>query len=300
MVDKIRSLDRKFSMERFYSITGGSRQKYDQLKRSFYVKRNLEEELVSKVRDWRKEHPSMGSRVLYQSMSEAGIDIPIGISAFEKLLSKRGLTIQSRKRYLPRTSDGHGKNNHPNLANGLVLNNINQLICADITYFQIQLQWFYLFVLKDVYSQRLISLIPSQDMKAINAVKTLYDLEKIRGQKVLKGCIHHSDNGSQYESKQFLQKLCELQMKISRAATCDQNGSVEQMNHIIKNMYLYRMGISTFEELKKACCKVQLLMNEHRAVKQLNGLTVAKFEQRIGNLYSGHRPQKIMYDFSSH
>ena len=298
VVDKIKSLDRKYSMERFYQTTGGSRQKYGQLKLVSKSKKSLEDTIISYVRSWRVNHPSMGSRVLYQSMSEAGIDIPFGITAFEKLMSRKGLTVQTRKRFFPRTSDGKGKNNHPNLTNGLILNDINQHIAADITYFQINQRWYYLFLLKDVYSQRLISLIPSKNLQAIHAVKTLFDLKKLRGKKALHSCIHHSDNGSQYESRQFLQRLADLKLRVSRAESCDQNGSIEQMNHIVKNMYLHHMGITNFKHLTKACRKVIRLMNEGRSIKQLNGMSVDQFEQKLIDLPDDHKPIKVMHDFS--
>ena len=298
-VTKIRSLDKSYSMERFYSILGKSRQTYHKalLTQQKVVERD--QQIIAHVMEWRSRHPRMGSRALYYTMIESGVDLPIGVNSFERLLSQKNLTVGTAKRSSPLTSDGLGRRNYPNLTNGLVLNDINQLIAADITYFWLRSKWCYLFILKDVYSQRIISLIPSENMKARNAVQTLIDLKRLRGKKALRNCIHHSDNGSQYEAQSYKNMLQKLNMKISRAKSCSQNGSLEQANHIVKNMYLRHFGIRTFSELKSACKKVKRLMNNERAVKLIGNITVDHFEQSLRQLPLEERIQKTMYDFDN-
>lgn len=297
MVDRLSGLERKYSMERFYEVMGGSRQNFHQRMDRFREKQKVESQIIEQVRLWRKDHPRMGSRTMYGSMKAAGIDLPIGVTAFENLMVKYGLTIRKVKRSFPQTSDGKGNRNYPNLTNGLVLNDINQLVSTDITYFWVADRWCYLFVLKDVYSQHLLSLLPSRNMNSENAIRMLKELEKTRGPTDLEGCIHHSDNGSQFDSRQVLDHLKRLKMQVSRAASCKQNGSCEQMNHIIKNMYLKHFGIRSFDDLVAACRKTKRLMNEYRAVKQLGYRTVQAFEQHILRLRPDQRPKKELHDF---
>ena len=285
-------------MERFYEVLGGSRQNFHQRMSRFRKKTEVERRIIEEVRLWRQDHPGMGSRTMYQSMKGAGIGVPIGVTAFENLMAKHGLTMGKMKRSFPQTSDGKGKGNYPNLTNGLVLDDINQLVSTDITYFWVTDRWCYLFVLKDVYSQNLLSLLPSRDMNGDNAVRILEELEKTRGPGDLEGCIHHSDNGSQFDSSKVLAHLQRLKMRVSRADSCEQNGSCEQMNHIVKNMYLRHFGIRNFDDLVTACRKTKRLMNEQRAVKQLGYRTVQAFEQYILRLDPGQRPKRELYDFS--
>ena len=146
-------------------------------------------------------YPSMGGRPLYYTMLNQGEHIPKGVNKFERLIKNNDLTVGVAKKSGPHTSDGFGKRAYPNLTNGLVLTDINQLLVADITYIWISNRWCYLFMLKDVYSQRLISIVPSENMKEENAFKTLLECEKLRGRKSLQACIYHSDNGSQYEAE---------------------------------------------------------------------------------------------------
>ena len=254
--------------------------------------------MLSIARSWRDRHPKMGCRSLYYSIKSSGASMPMGVNAFERLMSREGLTVRRIKRSIPMTSDGKGRKTYTNLTNGLILNGINQLVVADITHIRIEDQWHYLFCLKDVYSQRLISLTPSKDMRAEKAVATLQDLVKIRGKSSLKGCIHHSDNGSQYDAFIFLDRLSSLEMEVSRAENCIENGSSEQMHHITKNMYIKPAYVNSFEQLQQVCKRVKSLINHERAVKQLGYKTVVQFEQWIASIPEEERPEKILYDFN--
>lgn len=297
-VRKIRRLDRAYSMEKFYAEIGGSRQLYAQLATGKEITIAMEQEILDKVRRWRVDHPQMGSRTLFYSMKERGEELPIGVTSFERLMSKHHMTVGIARRSGPFTSDGLGSRQYPNLTNGLVLNDINQLVVADITFFWITPKWHYLFVLKDVYSQRIISLVPSENMYAEKALQNVFELKKLRGEEHLNGCIFHSDNGSQYDSKSMINTLTSLNMRISRSQTCTQNGSSEQGHHIIKNMYLKHYGIQTFRELKIACKKVKRMMNEERSINQLGNMTVQRFEELIGRKTGEPNPIKTLYDFN--
>ncbi len=228
------SLDSSIVKERLYRLIGRTRQSYSKAKEREIQMISVENEVLEEVRKWRRHHPKMGSRQTFFSLKESGVEVPMGVTNFEKLLSRAKMTVGQARRSNPKTSDGKGGRSYPNLTNGLIINDINQLVVADITYFWVVEKWYYLFTLKDVYSQRLISLIPSDNLEAVNAEATLKDLSKLRGKRNLKGCIHHSDNGSQYGADDFLTRLARMKMQISRAEECKQNGSSEQLNHIIR------------------------------------------------------------------
>lgn len=285
-------------MEDFYKLIGRSRQSYEQQRKRNEANLKVEEHLISLVKQMRQDHPRMGSRTMYHTLDELGFKVPIGITRFEQLLSRSEMTVGTAKSRSPRTSDGLGKRNYRNLTNGLSINNINQLIVGDITYFWVASRWCYIFVLKDVYSQRVISMIPSENLKAHNALANLNELVALRGENSLKDCIFHSDNGSQYESAAFTKELDRLNMQISRSEICAQNGSIEQCNHIIKNMYLEHLGIRSYEDLVHNCKKVQHLINYERTIEQLGNISSDKFEQQIKLLNKKERPIKTMYDFT--
>jgi len=235
---------------------------------------------------------------MYHSLKASGIEILIGINKFEKLLAANNLTVNKIGKYGPKTSDGKGKREYPNLANNLIINGINQLIVGDITYYWVEDKWHFIFTLKDVYSQRILSLHPSKQMQAKDGVICLFECEKLRGKRRLKNAIHHTDNGSQYESAIYKHELQRLKLKISRAEKCQQNGSAEQLNYIIKNMYLDKWNIRTFRELVQACKELKYINNHQRAIKQLRYLTPIDYEKEIQNIPSNKRLNKQMHDFT--
>jgi transposase InsO family protein len=243
----------------------------------------------------------MGSRSLYYSIKNiGGIDLGMGVNKFEQLMSTSGMTVKPLRSRIVKTSDGKGKGHYPNLTNGLVLNNVNQLIVGDITYYDIiDDQWSYIFTLKDIYSQRILGLVPSLSMEASFAYQCLEQAFSQRKDVDLKGCIHHSDNGSQYDSKVYKKMLTDAEIHISRADNCLENGSAENLNSIVKNMYLKPWGIRTFKELQQACQELMYVNNYQRAIEQLGQLSPNQFEQLIAKLHPDERPKKVLYDFNN-
>jgi putative transposase len=258
------------------------------------------EQIIPIVREWRIKHPRMGSRALYYSIKNVGgIDLGLGVNRFEQLMSTSGLTIKPGRTRIVKTSDGKGKGDYPNLINGLILDNVNQLIAGDITYYNIDGQCSYIFTLKDIYSQRVLGLIPSLTMEASIAIQCLEQVFMLRKDINLQGCIHHSDNGSQYNSTAYKKMLTDAGMLISRAENCLENGSAENLNSIVKNMYLKPWSIRTFKELEQACQELIYINNHQRAIEQLGQLSPVQFEQLVAKLHPDERPKKVLYDFDS-
>ena len=300
----IRSLSklesRPYSMAQVHKMLGTSRQSYHQQAARNHKVLHKELDIVSQVKDWRLAHPKMGSRQMYYSMLEQGIALEVGVNKFEQIVSSYGLGVGVARKRGPLTSDGKGKEAYPNLTNGLIVRGINQLIVGDITYFDIKNSWHYVFTLKDVYSQYIVGLQAAETMEAKHLLSVLKACELLRGDLSLRDCIHHSDNGSQYNSSIYVKELHRLKMRISRSDNCQQNGSAEQLNHIVKNMYLSQWSIGSLRELKQACREMQYLNNHERAIKQLGNRTPVGFEMYINTLTDEQRPEKRMYDFNDY
>lgn len=300
MLEKLRNtLAGVYSFEKIYDAIGVSRQQFFMAHNRSNFTEERDEYILSIVKEWRKNHSKMGSRATYNSLKQAGIELGIGVTKFEQLLSKNKLTVKRIKRFIPKTTDSSGViRRHSNLTNGLTINDISQLIVSDITYFFIGKKPYFLFLFKDVYSQRVLSIIPSNNMEATNCLIALEEIVELRGEKALENAILHTDNGGQYESKKVLEVILKLKMRISRAANCKQNGSAEQLNHIAKNMYLKNWSISNFEELVFSCKKFKTLNNKERAIDQLGGLTPINFEAQLKKIPIEKRRKKTMHDFS--
>lgn len=283
-------------MEKVYEAIGISRQALWKWKIRDQGVREHETWIVSQIKKWRTNHPKMGSRPMYYSIKGQGIDLGVGVNKFEQIVREYNLVVGKAKTKKPKSSDGKGKENYPNLTNGLVLSDVNQLIVLDITYIWVDDKWSYIFALKDVYSQWMV-ISPSQSLESKTALTCLNTFIKLRSKQAVKGCIHHSDNGSQYNWSVYKKTLLENGFQISRSTCCKENGSVEQSHHISKNMYLEPFGIKSFNHLKEACKDVMYRNNYERAIKQLGWLTPAKFEKSLANLPTESRILKRMHDF---
>jgi putative transposase len=244
---------------------------------------------VDQVKKIRKKHKNMGARVMYHQLK---IDT-VGINKFEKIVSENGLSVKIRRRRII-TTNGLYEKTDKNLINNLVLFNINQVIAGDITYLILNDKTYYIFTLKDMYSKRVIGLYGSDTMLATNAIITLRQAIKLRGESIFK-CIHHSDAGSQYKSKAYKNVLQRHQLKMSIAENCLQNGMAEQLNGIIKNDYI-DTNIKNLRDLNKQLTEIKRLINEEKPVKELGYKTPVEFEQWLE--HQVNPPKMKLYDFT--
>jgi putative transposase len=285
-------------MEQVYEAIGITRQAIWKWKQRSEAKAEQTDRIIQEVKRWRQKHPKMGSRPMYYSMKCEGIALGVGVNQFEQIIRDHHLVIGKARSRKPKCSDGKGKEDYPNLTNGLELTGTNQLIVLDITYIWITTRWCYIFSLKDVYSQWVV-LTASENLEAKHAITCLDDFVKLRGPLSVRGCIHHTDNGSQYNCGKYKDKLAGYGILISRSTQCKENGSSEQSHHVSKNMYLEPLGLKTFAQLKKACKDFMYKNNYKRAIKQLGWKTPFQFEESIKGIPEELRPKKKMHDFSA-
>ncbi len=284
---------REYSMERLYSYLGITRQAIHQAEKAKKKASILEVEILTQVEKMRARHPRMGLRSMYFTLGISAM----GINKFERLVSQYDLAVKvKRKRII--TTDSKGSKRYPNRINGLILNDINQLIVSDITYYKIDKQDLYIFTLKDVYSQRVLSLTGTDNMRVLNALLTLADFKKLRGDGPFPNLIHHSDNGTQYDAHAYKNELTKMGITISRARNSLENGSSESLNDIIKNDYLFdRKKIKSLKDLKTALKKLKWKLNNEKAVPAIGYMTVVRFEKFILDMPEHQRPIKKLYDF---
>jgi transposase InsO family protein len=143
-------------------------------------------------------------------------------------------------------------------------------------------------------------ILPASTLEAIHLFSCIQIVVKLRGKSNLSQCIFHSDNGSQYDSISVTGLLSEkLKMQISRAQSCQANGSSEQSLHILKNMYLESLHILSFEQLCKECKRIKFLINNERAVQQLRYFSPVLFENSLTAIHLDSRLRKVLYDFKT-
>jgi putative transposase len=104
------------------------------------------------------------------------------------------------------SSFGHQRSDHncpifPDLAKNMKLDGPNQLWVADITYLSIVTGFVYLAAILDAWSRRVVGYAISRSIDARLAVAALK--AAISARNPPRGCVHHSDRGSQYASDDY-------------------------------------------------------------------------------------------------
>lgn len=124
------------------------------------------------------------------------------------------------------TNSDHDYPRYPNLAKEMQLTEINQLWVADITYIRIAKGFVYLAIVMDAFSRKIIGYAISEHINTELALAALKQAVALRKPAV--GCVHHSDQGIQYCSREytlFLQDN-EICISMSRRGNCYDNANL--------------------------------------------------------------------------
>jgi transposase InsO family protein len=152
-----------------------------------------------------------------------------------------------KKRFKLQTTDSnHGEKIYPNLAKTLEVTGINQLWVADITYIQLSKEFVYLAVIIDVFSRRCIGWDLSRNIDTQLTLNALLKSLQTRNKDDLKNLIHHSDQGVQYASQDYVKYLKDIgiQISMSRKGNPYDNAFAESFMKTLKyeEVYLNEYG----------------------------------------------------------
>ena len=238
----------------------------------------------------RELHPGMGLRTMHEMTQPEGI----GRDSFIALGLTAGFRLQTVSNPT-RTTFSTPSRRYSNLLRGLEFTDVNQIWTSDITYFQHNEKYWYIVLIMDVYSRRLIGWSMADNMRAENNLKALKMALKTRGIKNYDNTlIHHSDRGSQYISDIYTRLLTDSGVLISMCNEVYENTHIERANNTVKNQYLALYDIPNENALPKCLDKGVNLYNSQRPHQALNGLSPIKFENNLKELKTNERyPLKI-------
>ena len=281
-------------MNALYRQLGYSKQSYHQQVRRDGKKKVEVQGVKKKVEETRKLYPGLGSRRIHKT---AGIK-EMGITRFEEFMSREGLTIQRSRKWI-KTTDSRGHQHvYPNLTNGLKVLGVNELVVGDLTYLINSSGVYYLFLLTDVYSLRIVGWEASKEKRSCYARDALEKMIELRGEASIQGMIHHTDRGSEYRSNAYIGRLQELGVEISMAETCIENGYAERINGIIKNDYLAYMDCSSLKQVRKS---LEQAVSRYGDLAHKAGLKYSPiaYETWVCSLPPDQRPVLEMFDFGA-
>ena len=144
------------------------------------------------------------------------------------------------------TDSNHKFNIAPNLLDrDFQADKPNQKWAGDISYIWTREGWLYLAVILDLHSRRVIGWAVSNRMKRDLAIRALEMAINLRNPP--KGCIHHTDRGSQYCSHDYQKVLRKHGFKVSMSGkgNCFDNAAVEPFFKTIKAELIWRQSWET-------------------------------------------------------
>ena len=201
----------------------------------------------------------------------------------KRLMAEDNLLCMRRKAFVvPTTDSNHSFRVYPNLAASVVLDKIDQLWVADITYIHLSREFIYLAVILDAYSRRVIGWALSRH---IDSTLTLDALTMALATRTLldshQRLIHHSDRGVQYACNAYIDALKSygIDISMSRKGNPYDNAKAESFMKTLKQEEVYMNEYESLEHAKDNIGAFLHKYNTRRLHSSLGYIAPAKFEQ---------------------
>jgi putative transposase len=238
------------------------------------------QQMVTEAEDLRTVHPGCGVEKMYDTLKPDFI----GRDRFVETMMQLGFRLKRKKNY--RRTTFSSKVYYPNLIKGMTVTAPSEVWQSDITYIPVNGQHYYAVFIIDVYTKKIIGYQVSDHMRATANIKALQ--MALKQHKAPK--IHHSDRGSQYIYKEYLNILKESGCDISMSKTAQDNAYAERINRTIKEEYLCYWQINNLKELRSSVKKAVKNYNCRRPHNYIGKLSPIKFEEYWSKLEPEQRP----------
>lgn len=276
-----------YSMNAMYHNIGISKQAVTQYAKRQEVFDRKMSDLIVEADELRRAHPGCGVEKMYYTLKPDFIGRDRFVEAFMGL----GYRLKRQKNY--RVTTRRGPYYYKNLIEGLKVNGPSQIWQSDITYIETGDRFYYAVFIIDVYTKLIVGYKLSNHMRAEANVKAL----ELALQNHEPPKIHHSDRGSQYIYRGYVEKLRNIGSKISMGKIAQENAYAERINGTIKNEYIAYWKPENYRQLKTQISKAVKNYNEIRPHDNLEKKSPKEFIEDFSLMRPHQRKEITIFEY---
>lgn len=227
-----------------------------------------------------------GSRSIMSSMQEQGYSI--GRFKVRRLMKELGLVSKQPGSHVYKIATKECPDIPNRLQRAFNVSTANTVWCGDITYIWAGGRWHYLAVVIDLHTRRVVGWALSQRPDTDLAIKALEMAYEQRGRP--SNVMFHSDQGCQYGSRKYRQRLWRYRMtqSMSRRGNCWDNAPMERLFRSLKTEWVPIKGYESSQNaMHDISYYLMVYYNWQRPHTFNKGLPPAKAE-RQPKLLSGN------------
>lgn len=258
---------------------------YSWLKRPLSERKTEDERIWQKIKQlWEGSRKTYGRLRLTKKLEQDGE--VIGKNRVEKIMKKNNIQGIGKKKFKPMTTTS---NHELPVAERIFKTEIadeqvtkpNQFWGGDITYVETEEGWLYLAIVIALFTRKAVGYSMNESMPADLVIDALDMALKRQGIATVNNLTTHTDQGSQYASKDYRDKIAayEIVQSMSRKGNCYDNAYVESFFRTLKVELIYNRKFKTREEARKTIFEfIEVWYNRQRLHSSLDYMTPEAYE----------------------
>ena len=246
---------------------------------SYYHRAAARDELAQRkaIKEIAGKFPTYGSRRIKAQLERDPYRMVLGRHLVRQLMREMNLLLKAKRHKRSTTDSRHGNRRYHNLMKDRKVTRPDQVWVADITYVRLGAEYVYLSILMDVYTRSVrawnLSWSLGQELALLPLQHAL--------QRFPAPDIHHSDQGTQYAAKSYVQLLQNAGTQISMAAVGkpSENGYAERVIRTIKEEEVYLSDYRNMADAQQQIGHFIDVVYQHKRIHSaLDYMTPAEFE----------------------